>query len=163
MGKVQLAKRDVYCQEPSPFASSGEIPVLCRLQSLASIVDGLMAEWIGSKALIAARKSHRVPTRQFFGITPLCDETFEPLAESCRVQAYDLGTDGLSFIHQNTLPFRMVAATFQLADGELESVVTRLKWCRFTREGHYRSGGQFVRTIHLGWEESLMVEDLTMG
>ncbi|MFQ5733070.1 MAG: hypothetical protein ACE5KM_14105, partial [Planctomycetaceae bacterium] len=135
---------------PIPFHRDVDRTVVRRIHDLKSTVDGLMGEWIGARGLLYDRKSYRVVARQFFGLTPLCDDTWKPIAESYRVQAFDLSTDGVSFMHQKTLPYRLVAATFQLADGGLATVMTRLKWCRFTRTRSYRSGGHFLRTIHLG-------------
>ena len=74
-------------------------------------------------------------------------ETFEPglLLASGR----DISKGGISFAHEQPLTCRKIAVTLQLDDGGCESIVTELKWCRFTRDGVYHSGGQFQRMIEL--------------
>ena len=134
-----------------------------RISDLERLVDGLMVEWVGNRAPLYGRRSHRVPTRQFFDVTPLCDCGVESVGDSYRVQAFDLSTDGLSFVHSEMLPFRFVAATFELADSTLQTVVTRLKWCRFTRKKQYRSGGQFLRVLEPDWEGPTPANGLSTG
>ena len=118
-----------------------------RLQDLEKLIDALFASWLGALPLVPSRRSHRLPHRQSLAVTPLDDATLEPTGLTQRVTAWDVSTGGLSFLHQHTLLCRTIAVTFQFEPGEVQSVLTRLKWCRFTRSGHYRSGGQFLRTI----------------
>lgn len=134
-----------------------------RICDLDGVVEGLLAEWIGGRALLHGRRSHRVISRRFFSLTPVCEQTLQPAGATCRVQAYDLSPDGVSFTHRGTLPYRFVAATFQPAAGDPQTVLTRLKWCRFTRKQEYRSGGQFVRIIRPDWETEFTLDLLPAG
>lgn len=69
--------------------------------------------------------------------------------ESKLVQGRDISLGGISFTHADPLPCRLVAVTFIQSEDKLDSVVTKLTWCRFMRDGLYRSGGQFLRTVRL--------------
>jgi hypothetical protein len=118
-----------------------------RLQDLEGLINHLFASWLGAVPLIPSRRSHRLPNRQPVAVTPLDEASLEPNGVTQRVFAWDVSTGGLSFLHRDTLVCRTIAVTFQFEPGEFQSVLTRLKWCRFTRSGQYRSGGQFLRTI----------------
>lgn len=138
------------CAATSPTAlaaaSRCEDSLVERWQDLEGLVETLFVSWLGSPPLMS-RRSHRVPHHQPLALTPLDDATLEPNGVTQRVAAWDLSSGGLSFLHQNTLVCRIIAITFGFPSGDFRSVLTRLKWCRFTRNGRYRSGGQFLRTI----------------
>jgi len=134
-----------------------------KIEELENLVNGLFASWLGGGALVPSRRSHRIVSQQVFAVTPVDDRSLQRLEESCRVQAWDISAEGISFTHRSTLPFRTVAATFSLGDGELHTILTRLKWCRFTRQRYYRSGGQFLRTVRPDWEASLDLTQLADG
>lgn len=77
-------------------------------------------------------------------MTPLDDATGTPTGDAVKVAARDLSFCGTSFIHAAPLPSRQVLLRHEGdADEPLAFVVT-LRWCRFTRAGHYQSGGQFA-------------------
>ena len=80
-------------------------------------------------------------------ITPLDDAGHGRTGESFTVTGREISLVGVSFTHPRPLAARHVAVTFHLADGTTESIVTRLRWCRFRRDGMYLSGGQFLHSI----------------
>jgi hypothetical protein len=71
---------------------------------------------------------------------------FRPCAPPVVVQGRDISVDGLSFLHGQPLPYRYAAISLRTAQG-VESAICRLTWCRYSREGHYVSGGKFIRHV----------------
>lgn len=120
---------------------------LCRLDEISRLVETLVAAWYESPLVQQQRGEHRIPYNHPLALTPLDDKTEEFIGQTTIVAARNLSVEGVSFSHQQPLPFRKIALTFALPDGEVESMVTRLRWCRFTRDGLYQSGGTFLRTI----------------
>ena len=114
--------------------------------ALGRLVGTLVAAWYDSSSLRQQRDLHRIAFEHQLVLTPLDDETEEPTGQPQLIAGRDLSLEGISFAHDRPLPFRKVAVTFALPDGGVESMVTRLKWCRFTRDGCYQSGGKFLRT-----------------
>lgn len=119
---------------------------LARLQSLSrDEAVGPTASWHQSASTIHGRRSHRIPLPQSVCLTGL-DDSFRPCAAPVVVQGRDISVDGISFRHGQPLPFRYATVSLRTAHG-IESAVCRLIWCRYSREGHYVSGGKFVRHI----------------
>lgn len=140
-----------------------ESAVFERFRDLQTVVDGLLASWVGDRLPLLPRSSHRVIGKYDLAITPLDDETLEPTGDTRRVQAWDLSPDGLSFTHRYSLACRTVAVTIPLSNGDVESIATQLKWCRFSRDQLYRSGGQFLRMVNLGIESGFNVDQVPPG
>lgn len=138
------------------FASGG-------LQDLNLMIEGLSASWIGENRPTPARKLHRRDFLDDFAVTPLDDAELRPDGPMRLVQGRDVCRDGVSFQHRAPLTCRFAALTFRLSDERTESVVARLKWCRFTRSRTYRSGAQFLRLQSFGWERSLNLARLPLG
>ncbi|MHC4880607.1 MAG: hypothetical protein ACYTGL_29500 [Planctomycetota bacterium] len=122
---------------------------LARLQSLSA--DGDLcptASWHQSASTIHSRRAHRVPLPMSVCLTGLDDE-FHPCAAPVVVRGRDISVDGISFLHGLPLPFRYATISIRTSAG-IESTVCRLTWCRYSREGHYVSGGKFMRHIPTG-------------
>ncbi len=119
---------------------------LARLQSLSTDETvGQTASWHQSASTIHGRRAHRVPLPQSVCLTGL-DDQFRPCAPPVVVQGRDISVDGLSFLHGQPLPYRYAAISLRTAQG-VESAICRLTWCRYSREGHYVSGGKFIRHV----------------
>ncbi len=117
---------------------------LARLQSLSADEELCpTASWHQSASTIHGRRAHRVPLPLSVCLTGL-DEQFRPCAAPVVVRGRDISVDGISFLHGLPLPFRYAAVSMRTSSG-VESAVCRLTWCRYSREGHYISGGKFVR------------------
>lgn len=144
------------------IGSSSEESVLSSLRELETLVEGLLASWVGNAAL-PRRRFHRVAYRRPVAITPLCDETLQAAGETRRVETRDLSRAGLSFRHCHPLDSRLVAVTFPRNTAPPETIVLRLTWCRFTRNGVYYSGGRFLRRRNFGWEANLDCSCLSLG
>ena len=59
------------------------------------------------------------------------------------VSVRGIAVDGISFRHQVAIPHRYVAVRYRSSSGT-ETLVTKLSWCHFEREGHYISGGRLT-------------------
>lgn len=120
---------------------------LQRIHQVEHLVESLMASWLDTGEFVHGRKSHRVRNHARFVVTPLDDEGLRLIGESRTATAWDISATGISFTHDHPLSCRYVATTFQRPDGLLETMSTRLKWCRFTRDQRYRSGGKFLKIL----------------
>ena len=92
-------------------------------------------------------------------LTPLDPGSALPDGDPTLVAGRNLSLQGVSFSHEHPLPYRDIVLTFALPGGGVESMVVRLKWCRFTRGGKYQSGGRLLRTtpspigVDLDWNQ----------
>ena len=135
--------------DQAPPHESIESTVLRRLGTISTLMDSLIASWHSTRQVLHARRWHRFRYEKPVAVTPLDDATEQPIGETLLATGRDISKGGISFAHVQPLTCCKVAVTLQLDDGGCESIVTELKWCRFTRDGVYHSGGQFQRMIEL--------------
>jgi hypothetical protein len=140
-----FAPKDAAAVENS--ATAADDAVLHRIHAMTSYVETLVASWNGPSTFVERRRWHRVPYDRPLLITPLDDETSEPAGPPLRVPGRDISLGGVSFAHREPLACRKVACTFEPDSPNGESVIVKLTWCRFTKDGWYQSGGQFVQSI----------------
>ncbi|GAB4159357.1 MAG: hypothetical protein Tsb009_36660 [Planctomycetaceae bacterium] len=126
---------------------------------METLAETLMASWLDGAVLLDHRRSHRVNHRVVFAITPFSECGTFPSGDSQLAKAWDISRTGISFTHQEPISCRMAVATFARPDGSVESILTRLKWCRFTKRGEYRSGGAFAKVLSMDFIPDL---DLTL-
>ncbi|MAG92781.1 MAG: hypothetical protein CMJ48_03400 [Planctomycetaceae bacterium] len=117
------------------------------MHEIEGLVDSLLASWQRSGSLIHGRRWHRIPYSKTISVTALDERSEEPVSEPIVATGQDVSLGGIAFAHSQAVPQRLVAVTFDLLDGSSESIVTALKWCRFGRDGRYRSGGRFLRAF----------------
>jgi hypothetical protein len=122
--------------------------VLRVLQGIEGLLDGTAASWQRMQ-LVHERHWHRIPFREELTVTPIDELERRPMDERHEAVGCDISLGGISFKHAAPLPHRLVAVTFELSDGSTESLVTRLRWCRFGVDGAYRSGGVFMHSMEL--------------
>lgn len=133
----------------APPRDSLDASILQRLGEIGGMVDALMASWHSSRQVLHARRWHRFQYQKPIAITAIDSKTELPTGPTLLAFGRDISKGGLSFTHVKPLSSRKVAVSFELDDGTHASIVTELKWCRFTLEGHYQSGGQFLHTAKL--------------
>lgn len=132
-------------------------PLTQRFREIETFTESVMTSWGCENSLLCGRKSHRAQYRAKFIVTPiveesvaqilLADESIETNGDSQLVQGWDISQSGISFLHNEPLPSRVIAATFLRVNRTLETVLVRLQWCRFTRQLVYRSGGNFLKKL----------------
>jgi hypothetical protein len=137
--------------------SASDFSPFLALKDVEGLVHQLLASWQQTTPLQQRRRWHRATYVKRILLTPLHDTTDEPIGETRRVTGRDLSLHGISFVHVQPLPYSKVALGLEMPDGISSPVVTRLKWCRFTKLGVYQSGGQFVRQL----DPSLSGEDVS--
>lgn len=152
------------CAKTESVETSGlEISALSRLQEIESLVDTLVASWNRSYQVVPNRRWHRAALDKPVVLTPLDEETELPVGDPLIASGKDVSVRGISFLHIDPLPYCKVAVSFPDDQEIPTSVVTWLKWCRFTKEGLYQSGGRFVRMIDLELPEQFEFADLFRG
>jgi hypothetical protein len=101
--------------------------------------------WYQWGGLLNDRRSHRVAFPESLHVVGLntSSETAElvQVSEPIIARGRDISVDGISFRHEVPLPHRYVAVSYRSPFGT-ETLVAKLTWCRFEREGHYVSGGR---------------------
>lgn len=129
------------------------LPALCVSQSASGLrettgrLSQALGEWLASwrgRTGCDRRACVRVAANEPMDLVPLSDESAEPMGMPERVICCDISDHGLRIRHRGPLVFRTVGLSFP---GNELQFVTRLKWCRFTRDGQYESGGMFVKVI----------------
>ncbi|MFN0197450.1 MAG: hypothetical protein ACKVT0_11955 [Planctomycetaceae bacterium] len=106
------------------------------------------ATWHRFSQLVYARNAVRVPYSRRISVIPLDDAGQPTIDEAVLVQGRDLSALGLSFDHDRPLVLRDAWVAFVEESAQTRSIwKAELKWCRFTRQGKYVSGG---RLLHAG-------------
>lgn len=109
--------------------------------------DSVRVSWHQWGGLLNDRRAHRVAFSEPLHVVGLAINRdtgkLEPQAEPIIAQGRDISVDGISFRHDDPLPHRYVAVSFQTPFGT-ETLVAKLSWCRFAREDHYVSGGRLT-------------------
>lgn len=135
-------------QLTGPFGRNGGLKVeLPRLAAIENIVGVLLASWHCSEAVVQSRRYHRVPYPHPLVLQAVNSSGTDPLEEPRVARGRDLSAGGLSFFHQRPQPSRHFAVQFVDQNADDAAILMRVGWCRFTRVGHYQSGGQFLRTL----------------
>jgi hypothetical protein len=117
--------------------------------------------WVKCGPVIEGRGALRVPFDETVVVTPWDIAKGAPVGPSVLAAGRDLSTTGLSFSHTAALAARHVAVSFRgdHADREgrpeIDTLLVRLIWCRFTRRGIYLSGGRLEGTIRDGFGGAL--------
>ena len=113
--------------------------------SLEGLIQDFEASWQRGGPGWERRQKHRYAFEQSVQLVPLDEQSEQPVGSALVVKTQDISASGIGFQHRVPLPYKKVALTLVPPGGTEITVVTRLLWCRFTREGHYETGGQFVR------------------
>ena len=91
------------------------------------------------------RRYGRIPLPLLLQVTPL-DQTGQRLENlTTTVVGKDISPRGVSFFHQQPLPYRRVIVTFEHPEVGHFTMEVDVSWCQFTEYGWYVSGGRQVR------------------
>lgn len=124
----------------SPPDLTRQIP----LQDMECLLQELGASWQSGPFVWQRRRGHRAAYNREIVLLP-AEGDEESCAEPCRVVGKEISPFGMSFTHTAPIPQRLVSLVCELPSGVIARILTRLKWCRFTRQGVYESGGEFLR------------------
>ncbi len=117
------------------------------LGEIENLMHAHVASWSVSRGPLEFRSCQRVPFDQPIQLTPLNDETWEPVESPMTVTGSNISLGGISFRHSDLLPYRTVAIQFGSEERGPHATVVRLKWCRFGTDHSFVSGGTFVGTV----------------
>jgi len=142
-GMLEMTSISTLADPRLDLLSSGNASLLdeVRLQ-----VWGLLSTLYPQQDFMERRQETRYPFPYLVHITPV-DADGAPVASSTLVVVgKHLSEQGLGFYHPKPLPFRRVIASLE-NNGHWVGFLVDLKWCRFTRQGWYESGGRILETV----------------
>ena len=146
---------------PGTLVPNGfELSALHRLQEIERLIEKLVASWHRTDHVLQTRRWHRAGFEKPLALTPLDEITEKPIGDPLPASGRNVSVHGIAFSHFDPLPYRKIAITFPEENDIQISVITCLKWCRFTRKNMYHSGGHFLRTIEILLPEQFEFLDL---
>jgi hypothetical protein len=120
----------------------------------ASIVDdvrlqvwGLLSNLYPKQEFMERRTETRYPFPYLVHITPVGQDGNPIPSDTVVVVGKHLSEQGLGFYHPKPLPYRRVIASLE-SNGRWLGFLMDLKWCRFTRQGWYESGGRILESVN---------------
>jgi hypothetical protein len=127
--------------------SSAATGIWDQILSQAQEPKSHQVSWYQSSGLLNDRRAHRVAfpeTLHVVGLEINSDNgQFVAVTDVIIAGGRDISVDGISFQHKDPVPHRFVSVSFRSSLGT-ETLVAKLSWCRFSREGHYVSGGRLI-------------------
>jgi hypothetical protein len=93
------------------------------------------------------RTETRYPFPYLVHITPVGQDGNPIPSDTVVVVGKHLSEQGLGFYHPKPLPYRRVIASLE-SNGRWLGFLMDLKWCRFTRQGWYESGGRILESVN---------------
>lgn len=103
--------------------------------------------WYQASGLLNDRRAHRIAFPETLHVVGLeinpDNGQFVAVTDGITAGGRDISVDGMSFQHDDLVPHRFVSVSFRSPIGT-EMLVAKLSWCRFSREGHYVSGGRVI-------------------
>lgn len=127
---------ELKCSDGAHATPDGEI--LAR-------VYGLLSSFIQQDVPVERRREIRHPFPHLIQLTPVGRDGITPEGESVVVAGKDISEHGLGFFHPKPLPYRRMIVSIETPNEQWVSFLVDLRWCRFTRQGWYESGGRFLK------------------
>jgi len=109
-------------------------------------VWGLMSSLYPKPEILERRQESRYPFPYLIHLTPVADDGITPQGESVVVVGKHLSERGLGFFHPKPLPYRRMIASLE-CNGHWVGFIIDLRWCRFTKQGWYESGGRLLQSV----------------
>jgi hypothetical protein len=109
-------------------------------------VWGLMSSLYPKPEILERRQESRYPFPYLIHLTPVGDDGVTPQGESVVVVGKHLSERGLGFFHPKPLPYRRMIASLE-CNGHWVGFIIDLRWCRFTKQGWYESGGRLLQSV----------------
>jgi hypothetical protein len=110
-------------------------------------VLGLLTALYPRNDLLERRRDNRYPFPCLIHLTPVGKDGRSAEGAAVVVVGKHLSEHGFSFYHQAPLPHRRMIASLEGSRGNWVAFLIDLKWCRFTKDGWYESGGRFLQTV----------------
>jgi hypothetical protein len=96
--------------------------------------------------VVERRRETRYPFPFLIYLTPV-DDAGTPCGESIVVVGKHVSERGLGFYHAKPIAHRRVVASLERPHDGWYAFLIDLRWCRFTRQGWYESGGRFLESV----------------
>lgn len=112
-------------------------------------VWGLLSTLYPRVTVVERRRETRYPFPFLIHLTPVSDDGLTPCGENIVVVGKHVSEQGLGFYHPKPLPHRRVIASLEGPRHGWYAFIMDLRWCRFTRQGWYESGGRFLEAVTL--------------
>ncbi len=113
------------------------------------------ASWHTNSQVLQRRRWHRITFTDPFLVCPYDSELDRAMGPFSVVTGRDISLGGVSFSHTQPLSCRRIVCVFLDEGRVLSAVLVKLNWCRFTKQGVYLSGGQFLRTVRMDMDGEL--------
>ena len=113
---------------------------------IRSQVWGLLSTLYPKVSVVERRRETRYPFPFLIHLAPADDPAVQD-GESIVVVGKHLSERGLGFFHPGPLPHRRVIASLERPQDGWYAFLLELRWCRFTRQGWYESGGRFLEAV----------------
>jgi len=92
------------------------------------------------------RRYDRSPIPYLFQLTPLDADGQPLLVQTMTVVGRDISPRGMSFFHEQPLPFRRAIVALEHPDAPRFTAEIDIRWCRFAKIGWYESGGRLLHS-----------------
>jgi hypothetical protein len=109
-------------------------------------VRGLMSSLYPKQEILERRSESRYPFPYLIHLTAVADDGVTPQGESIAVVGKHLSERGLGFYHPKPLPYRRMIVSLE-CHGHWVGFLIDIRWCRFTKQGWYESGGRFIQPV----------------
>jgi hypothetical protein len=109
-------------------------------------VWGLLSTLYPRQEFMERRSETRYPFPYLVHLTPVAPDGTPVECETVVVVGKHLSEQGLGFYHPKPLAYRRVIASLE-SNGRWIGFLLDLKWCRFTRQGWYESGGRILESV----------------
>ncbi len=96
--------------------------------------------------MLERRQENRYPFPQLIHLTPIAEDGITPEGKSVVVVGRHLSRSGLGFYHPKPLSYRRMIASLE-CHGHWLGFIIDIRWCRFTQQGWYESGGRFIKAV----------------
>ncbi len=133
-------------QLDDPHLDPASQPDLCQEDDIRRQVMALMSALYTEREISEKRHENRIPFPYLIHLTPVADDGITPQGKSIAVVGKHLSKRGLGFYHPKPLPYRRMIASLEY-NGHWLGFLVDLRWCRFTKQGWYESGGRFLQSI----------------
>jgi hypothetical protein len=118
----------------------------CQDEDVRKQVWVLMSAIYPKQEIWERRQENRYPFPYLIHLTPVAEDGITPQGESIAVVGKHLSDRGLGFYHPKPLPYRRMIASLE-SNGHWLGFLVDLRWCRFTKQGWYESGGRFLQSV----------------
>ncbi|MCS7303503.1 MAG: hypothetical protein NZ602_00125 [Thermoguttaceae bacterium] len=110
-------------------------------------VAHLLKRLFPGEQLPERRQDQRYPFPYLVHLTRLAADGLTPTDQSIVVVGKHISESGFGFYHFQPLADRRMIASFETVSGQWIAFLLDIRWCRFTQQGWYESGGRFLRAV----------------